>query len=370
MQDSKLKTVRQVLKGELHSEQGKQIKKEYEFKNNCLYRRDGNELKFVLPATVRGKMLQLYHDQMGHYGVEKTLQRLRRDFWFPGMRKFTKQYVAACVECCHNKSKGGKTEGELHVDEFIPIPFATLHIDHLGPIPKSKRQNNHLIVAVDAFSKFVVVRAVRNAKTQPVINLLNELTTFFGLSKRIVTDRGTAFTSHRFEQYCRDNHIQHIKNAVRTPQANGQVERFNRTIMTYLKSNTENNKNRDDQVRKIQWELNTQKNKTTGFTPNELVFDFELRDLIPNRLVEVLHDEKFPVSDMTVKKRREAVAKIHEQRQKWKARFDAHHRQPPSYKENYLVVIENAPAATGESRKLEPRYWGPYVVRRSFGRDR
>ncbi|CAK9820133.1 Transposon Ty3-G Gag-Pol polyprotein [Anthophora plagiata] len=207
MQDPKLKTVRQVLKGELHSEQGKQIKKEYEYKNNRLYRRDGSELKFVLPATVRGKMLQLYHDQMGHYGVEKTLQRLRQDFWFPGMRKFTKQYVAVCLQCCYNKSKGGKTEGELHVDECIPIPFATLHIDHLGLFPKSKRQNNHLIVAVDAFSKFVVVRAVRNAKTQPVINLLNELTAFFGLPKRIVTDRGTAFTSHRFEQYCRDNHI-------------------------------------------------------------------------------------------------------------------------------------------------------------------
>ncbi|CAK9820131.1 hypothetical protein ANTPLA_LOCUS10497 [Anthophora plagiata] len=141
--------------------------------------------------------------------------------------------------------------------------------------------------------------------------------------------------------------------------------------MTYLKSNTENNKNWDDQVREIQWALNTQKNETTGFTPNELVFDFELRDLIPNRLVEALHDKKFPDSNMTtVEKRREAEAKIYEQRQKWKARFDAHHRQPPIYRENDLVVIENAPAATGESRKLEPRYRGPYVVRRSLGRDR
>lgn len=71
------------------------------------------------------------------------------------------------------------------------------------------------------FSKYLIVKAT---KTQTVFNLLNELTTYFGLPSRIVSDRGTAFTAKVFEDYCMANAIQHIKNAVRTPRANGQIE--------------------------------------------------------------------------------------------------------------------------------------------------
>lgn len=65
------------------------------------------------------------------------------------------------------------------------------------------------------------------------------MTVFFGLPKRIITDRGTAFTSKAFEEYCDVNNIQHIKTAVRTPRANGQVERANQTILHYLQTSSD-----------------------------------------------------------------------------------------------------------------------------------
>lgn len=46
---------------------------------------------------------------------------------------------------------------------------------------------------------------------------------------RIISDRGTSFTSREFEEFIKEQNIKHIKIATASPQANGQVERINRT---------------------------------------------------------------------------------------------------------------------------------------------
>ncbi|XP_054746585.1 uncharacterized protein K02A2.6-like [Anastrepha obliqua] len=148
------------------------------------------------------------------------------------MRNFIKSFIKSCIECGYNKQRSGKHEGEYHYEEMEATPFKTVHLDHLGPFPKSKKQNEHILVFVDSFTKFTIVRAVRSTATRHVIGLLNEVSSYFGVPARIVTDRGTAFTSNDFQKYCKDNDIKHILNAVRTPRANGHAERANRTIMS------------------------------------------------------------------------------------------------------------------------------------------
>ena len=56
----------------------------------------------------------------------------------------------------------------------------------------------------------------------------------FEVSTRIITDRGTAFTSHIFKNFCQEYSIKHVLNAVTTPRANGQCERINRTVLDAL----------------------------------------------------------------------------------------------------------------------------------------
>lgn len=151
---------------------------------------------------------------------------MKQTFWFDRMRKYVKEYIAACVDCCYNKSRGGKPEESLHYGSIEPFSFRQAHIDHLGPFVRTKQGNQYVLAVSDAFTKFLVVKAVRNTKTAAVINVLNELTGYFRLLKRIISDRGTAFTSQPLENYSDQNNIQHTKTAVRTPRANGQIELF------------------------------------------------------------------------------------------------------------------------------------------------
>ncbi|CAD7093720.1 unnamed protein product [Hermetia illucens] len=206
----KLANIVKVLQG-MSSEQATQIRREYVYKNNRLYRKVDDQLRFVVPTAIRWRVVRTYHDDMGHFAAEKTLDRLRKDFWFPKMRKYVKSYISACMECVYNKTVTGKAEGQLYIDTVKPIPFMRLHLDHVGPLPKTSRGNQYILGITDPFTKFTVLKAVRSVNTQPVIRALNELTSYFGLPAIVVTDRGTAFTSHNFAEYCKLNGIQHIQ---------------------------------------------------------------------------------------------------------------------------------------------------------------
>ncbi|XP_017488672.1 PREDICTED: uncharacterized protein LOC108376920 [Rhagoletis zephyria] len=212
-----------------------------------------------------------------------------------------------------------------------PDLHTLLHIDHLGPFVKSKRGYTYVLAVSDGFTKYLIVKAVRNTKTLPVLQMLNEVSSYFGLPARIVTDRGTAYTSKQFAKYCDDNGVQHIKTAVRTPRANGQVERANQIILNYLRTTTTDPRDWDEQL--------------------PAVIDTDVNQ---------------PITE----KRNLALTSMQEQRNKWKERFDRKHKEPTTYSVDDLVVVQHEPSATGESRKLEPKYRGPYVIAKVLGKDR
>ena len=55
----------------------------------------------------------------------------------------------------------------------------------------------------------------------------------FGNPLRIVSDRGVAFTSKDFEEYCVDQNIEHIKKATGVTRENGQVERIHSIMIAF-----------------------------------------------------------------------------------------------------------------------------------------
>ena len=82
------------------------------------------------------------------------------------------------------------------------------------------------------------------------------------------------------------------KTTVRTPRTNGQVERANAISLNYLLTTTENAKHWDEKLAEFQWIVNSQVNATTGFTSNELVFNYKANYVIHNELVCAIQVDK------------------------------------------------------------------------------
>ncbi|GBP13171.1 hypothetical protein EVAR_91281_1 [Eumeta japonica] len=81
---------------------------------------------------------------------------------------------------------------------------------HVGPMTATKKQYNYILVVVDAFSKFVWLYPTKDTGTDAVLDRLQKQSAVFGNPRRIITDRGAAFTSRAFEQYCEEEGIQHL----------------------------------------------------------------------------------------------------------------------------------------------------------------
>lgn len=59
---------------------------------------------------------------------------------------------------------------------------------------------------------------------------------------RLITNRGTCFTNIKFKSFVQELGIKYVLNAVATPRANGQVERFNRTVIDAFRARCHNKK--------------------------------------------------------------------------------------------------------------------------------
>jgi hypothetical protein len=101
---------------------------------------------------------------MGHFALDKTLEIISKSYWFPGMRRYVTKYIANCLNCLYNKKPTGKKPGLLHPIPKNSTPFDTIHIDHLGPFVSSTKKNNYLLVITEAFTKFILLKAVQSTK--------------------------------------------------------------------------------------------------------------------------------------------------------------------------------------------------------------
>lgn len=103
-------------------------------------------------------------------------------------------------------------------------PFETINKDHLGPLPTSSKGNVYVLVLVDNITKFVRLYPSKTIQSRTVVGQLRTFALTYAMHKKIITDRGTAFQSEHFQQYCEINGIQHYTVSVRHPRANDQVE--------------------------------------------------------------------------------------------------------------------------------------------------
>lgn len=371
--DDEIKRIADILQDPKTKETAETFKN-YKLLNDRVYRiLDDSSIRWLVPRGARWHLLKANHDDVGHFGNDKTLARIQANYWFPKMRRFVKKYVTACIECAHHKIPGGKKAGELHPIPKVDIPFDTIHADHLGPFIKTKRGNTYILVIVDAFTKFVNITAVRNTKTTTSIRVIRDHFSYFGTPNRLITDQGSSFTSNTFKKFINSVGIKHVLNAVATPRANGQVERYNRTILAALGAMNHDKPNGlwDEHLPDIQLGINTTIHSTTKKTPTELLFGKTVTNpsqgLFNEIITETVSSNQTSLSEM----RSEANELIEAQQIRDKEAYDKIRKMGVQYKKGDLVrVIRAITGIEGQSKKLEPKCRGPYRIKKVLPNDR
>lgn len=343
----------------------------YVVRNGKLYRITEHGERWVVPKGVRWQILKQCHDDIGHFAFDKTLEKVKETYWFPKLRRFTKKYVESCLECAYSKSSS-KKRPPLHPIPKDDTPFGTLHIDHVGPFVRSSKGNTHLLVIIDAYTKFIMLKPVKSTKASITVNKVKEYFCTFGLPKRVVSDRGSCFTSRKFTVFLKELGVRHILNAVATPRANGQVERYNRTLVEALtaKCSGVDERKWDINVPDVQLGLNNTLNKGIGKTPAQALFGTNLTGVTEGRIKSYL-DNRHMTSNRDIDKIRNEINEyVSTQQEKQKAHYDKKSSEPTKYQVGDLVSLEREIPSTGQSRKLVPKFRGPYKISAVIGNDR
>lgn len=369
LSDEKCRQIHAVLSQQPQSVEDKELHKSYVLKDKRIYRKSKDGLKWMVPKNARRQILTYYHDGAGHLALEKTIEAIGHRYWFPSMRKYVKNYILACLGCLYNKKPSGKTPGSLHSIEKKDIPMDTLHIDHLGPFVKSVKKNCYVIVAIDAFTKFTFIKPVANTKCSLVIKFLNEIIKMFGVPRRIICDRGSAYTSKNFTKYCEEFGIKRVLCATATPRANGQVERMNKVILASINASTDNEDRWDDCIDRVQWGINTTVNSTTGKSPYEILMGYRPRGMNDAFLAHEICEEESPLELVEV--RAKVAERIKEKQAVQKLHYDARHAKPKKFEVGQQVLVYKTKCYNdGKSKKLEPKYQGPFVITKVLDNDR
>ena len=286
------------------------------------------------------------------------------------MREKVDKVVRNCVDCILAEKKQGRPEGYLFAISKGEVPLDTFHVDHLGPLPSTKKRYRYIFAVVDAFSKFVWLYATKSCNSAEVIDHLRKQSILFGNPRQIVSDRGTAFTSTVFEDYCNSERINHVLITAGVPRANGQVERVNRTLIALLtKLAAPRPEEWHKYLGRCQKCINTIPSRSTKTTPFRILFGVDARFRDDPRVVEGLECEwenSFQTNrDELRAEARQNILKIQQENRR---SFNKGRAESRKYREGDMVAIRRT--QQGPGLKFAARYLGPYEVTTVLRNDR
>lgn len=229
--------------------------------------------RLVIPMKLRKQVLDLAHE--GHQGIVKTKQRLRTKVWWPGIDRQAEQRCRTCHGC---QLVGKPLPPEpLKRTELPTQPWQDLAVDLLGPLPTGE----YLLVVVDYFSRFFEVAVTKSVTSGKMISCLEAMFATHGLPLSIKTDNGPQFVSEEFEVYLKDNNIEHRTSTPLWPQANGEVERQNRSLLKAMRVAHSEGRDWRKELQKFLLGYRSTPHTTTGVSPAKLLFGREIRSKLP-----------------------------------------------------------------------------------------
>ena len=345
---------------------------QYCIQDNMLMRKSSPPVPFVPEGRIRSDIIKIYHDTPangGHFGRNKTIQKIQARYYWPNMVSDIENHVKSCIPCLQNNHRRQKPPGALKPIKPPEGVWQLLTMDFHGPItPTTKQGNKYIISLTDVLSKFVITKAVRDCTASTAAKFITEEVILkYGTPKCILTDNGTHFTASMMSELFKKIGVTHLYSTPYHPMTNGQIERYNATMDAKIAAlSNKNRTNWDEQLPFVTFNYNTSVHTTTRQIPFELIygrsptlpFDQQSPNVTLAQDPEHVIKLKQHISTLT----EHAKKTIIQEQMKYKKRYDQH-RQNPTYKINDLVLIK----ALNRRNKFDIRYEGPFRIIKQLG---
>ena len=325
----------------------------------------------IVPQSHRRIVLNFAHDVQtsGHLGINKTLSKIRQNYYWPGLSQDVKSYVTGCITCQKCKEPIPTKRAPMQVARS-GYPMERIAVDILGELPITDRDNKYVLVVSDYFTKWTESFPMKNMEAATVAKIMvEEVFTRFGIPDQIHSDQGRQFESRLFSEMCQLLEIDKTRTTPYHPKSDGMVERFNKTLCSMLRAYIDDNhSNWDLLLPYIMMAYRAADHESTGLSPNMLMFGRNTKTPL-DVIYEMPPNVKHEPTNLWVWELQERLESVHkfvrEATGSAIARQKKIHDKKLSY-ENFNVddrVLVYFPVKkTGQTHKFTSFWRGPFEV--------
>lgn len=328
--------------------------------------------RIFVPYSLWARILKDFHDEptAGHPGSLKTLDLISRTMFWPRIRRDVINYTKSCFSCQRSKHSNQRPPGLMNSLAVPERPWSTIGLDFVVKLPLSAGYDSILVV-VDHFSKGLHLIPANETWTAEefAASFFDQIFRLHGLPDKIVSDRGSLFVSKFWKEVQRLLRIKPAPSTAYHPRTDGQTERANQTVETYLRHFVSDRQ--DDWVDLLpiaEFVFNNSVSASTGFSPFFSQFAFHPRantlsegSTVPaaDRLLNDLTTVQETLQDNLL--RAKEVQRTY---------FDQRARDAPDYVAgDWVWLLRRNIATTRPSGKLDFKRLGPFCIDQVMGKD-
>ena len=336
---------------------------------------NGDRLYLPNDLELRTRILQECHDAPtgGHFGKDKTIEQVKRRFYWPGMDAFIMKYVTSCDACQRNKPSQQSPMGPMMPLPIPTRPWQWVSLDLITQLPRSRSGHDAIVVFVDKLTKMVHYVATTTNVTAPQLATLfiREVVRLHGVPEAILSDRDTRFTAHFWRAFWTQLGTTLTMSTAYHPQTDGQTERANRTLEEMLRSRVNfAQSDWDEHLAAAELAANNAQQASTGFSPFYLNYGQEVQ-LPLDHAVAALRPSNNPAAAERIRRLNADLTRARkhiEQAQKRQAHYADQHRRPVTFQvgDQVLLSTEHLKLIGSDKRtpKLTYKYLGPFKIKR------
>ena len=354
----------------------------YRVLGDLVWRIEEGFYQLVMPAVIelREWALNTAHDGVGcgHFGRDKTLEKLSRRFYWNGMAEDASQWCATCNVCQVSKHRRHRPDG---VFTPLPVPmkrWQVVTVDFVTGLPETSSGYNAIATWTDKLSKMVHLVPYRFDDSS-AINIarmyLDHIWRLHGAPLQVICDRDPRLVSSFFTDF---NKLLGTKISATTafyPQGDGQSENTNQTMEQVLRTLVESHeKEWHTFLSQVEFAINDSAHAIHGMTPFELNYGEPVRSTLDwvmeaQRATPVANFEAAKIGDQVrslVAKARELLERANAKRAEKvndKAReviYEVGDRVLLNTK-NLITVSDR-----GSKNKLRKPFCGPFSIAKVF----
>ena len=173
----------------------------------------------------------------GHLGVQRTLARVKKGFYWKGQTGDARIFVESWLVCQVEKSDHALMRGQLQKTEIPEEKWQQVSIDFITDLPETSSGVDSIMTIIDKATRMTHI--ILCSKIVTVVETAQLywkcVAKLHGIPRCIYIDRGTQFTSRLWRELWEIMGTQLRFSTAYHPQTQGVVERMNAVIVQMLR---------------------------------------------------------------------------------------------------------------------------------------